>query len=168
MVLKNQKWDKIVEVFFEYPHQAFTIRELAKRTKIPPSSIQRYVERLRKEGVLTEENELITTPYIKFKKATFLIDKLFSSGLVEYLEKMLTPSAIILFGSARKGEYEHKSDIDLFIETTKRQDIDLSGFEKKIGHDIQLFVKSKISEISPELLNSVLNGIKLQGYVKVK
>lgn len=169
MVLKNQKWDKLLELLFEYPNQKFTVREISKKTRIPPSSVQRYLGKIRKEGFITKENQAEINPYLKFKKACFIIDKMFQTGLIDYLEKMFAPSAIIVFGSARKGEYDSGSDIDLFIESTKeKRHVDLPKFEKKIGHEIQLFIEKDIKDLPPKLFNNVVNGIKLRGYFKLK
>ena len=52
MVQKNQKWDKVLEVFYEYPNKRFTVRELSKLTKIPTSSVQRYLEQLRNDNFI--------------------------------------------------------------------------------------------------------------------
>src|SRR3989338_3113379 len=116
MVLKNQKWDKILWLLFEHPGKKFTIRQIASKTGIPPSSVQRYVKEVRKEGLVASDNRAASSQYAKFIKTAFMIDKLFQSGLIEYLDKKLSPSAVIVFGSARKGEYDSESDIDLFVE----------------------------------------------------
>lgn len=168
MVLKNQKWHKILWLLFGHPGKRFTIRQIARKTGIPPSSVQRYVKEIRKEGLITGENKLAGSRYAKFVKAMFIIDELFNSGLIDYLDKRLSPSAIIVFGSARKGEYEHESDIDLFVETTKEPKVELREFEKKIGHSIQLFIEKDINELPPRLFNNVVNGIKLTGFFKVR
>ncbi len=167
MAQMHQKWDRVLELVFEYPNQKFTIREISKRTKIPSSSVQRYLEELRKEGVITKENRLIVTPYFKFKKAFFIIDRLFKIGLIDYLESNLTPSVIIVFGSARKGEYEKESDIDLFVESSVKKELNLKKFEKNLGHNIQLFIESDINKLHSNLRNNIINGIKLNGYLKV-
>ena len=97
-----------------------------------------------------------------------MIDKLFSSGLLEFLQQELVPSCIIIFGGVRKGEYDADSDIDLFVETTKEKKVDLSVFEKKLNHPIHLFVANKLSALHSKLVSNILNGIKLSGYVKVQ
>ena len=168
MALKYQKWDKIAELIFENPGRRFTVREISKRTRIPASSAQRYLKEIRSEGLATQENMAVSSPYFKFKKSFFAIDKLFKTGLIEYLDKMFNPSAVIVFGSIRKGDYDAESDIDLFIESTKRPKTNLPNFEKKLGHKVQLFIEKDINDLPPELLNSVLNGIKLRGYFKIK
>lgn len=166
---KYQKWNKLLELFFEHSERSFTIREIVSRTKIPQATIQRYLKELQEDGLVTKESKANITPYFKFRKTFFLIDKLFTSGLLEYLEKTLVPTVIILFGSVRKGEYDTESDIDLFIETLRgEKEISLENFEKKLGHKIQLFVEKDIRQLPPELLNNVVNGIKLRGYFRVK
>ena len=168
MALKNQKWDKILWLLFEHPRKRFTIRQISKATRIPASSIQRYVKEIRKEGLITNENKVASSNYAKFTKAFFMIDKLFKSGLIAYLDKELAPSTIIVFGSARKGEYNHESDVDIFVETTKEAKVELREFEKKTGHVIQLFTEKDVNELPPHLFNNVVNGIKLAGFLKVR
>lgn len=164
-----QKWDKLLRLFFEQSEKQFTIRKIAKETKIPHASVQRYLKLLQKEGLITKENKANSTTYFKFRKAFFLIDKLFTSELIDYLEKIFAPSVIIVFGSVRKGEYDQESDIDLFIETTRdKKEVSLELFEKKLGYRIQLFIENDIKKLPPELLNNIINGIKLQGYLQLK
>ena len=168
MALKNQKWNKILELFFEFPTKEFTVREISRKTKIPTSSVQRYLADLRKDGFISKENRAVITPYFKFRKTFFIIDRIFKSGLIGYLDDKFNPSCIILFGGARKGEYDKESDIDIFIESIKETKADLAEFEEKMGHCIQLFVEKDINDLNPRLRNNVINGIKLAGYFKIK
>ncbi len=166
MVLKYQKWYKILELLFEHPNQEFTIREIAKKTRIPAMSVQRYLSVLRKAGIIQPDLSLGYTPYICFLKSQYMIDKMYTSGLISYLTNLLMPSVIILFGSIRKGEYDHESDIDIFVETHKKiDDIDLHIFEKKLKHRIDLFIERSITNFPENLRNNVINGIKLQGFL---
>ena len=164
----NQNWDKLLELFFEHPSDTFTVREISKKIKVPSSTVQRYLEKLKRSNLIDKKNRANITPYFKFKKTFFIIDKIFKSGLVKYLEESLKPSVMIIFGSARKGEYEKGSDIDIFIELTSENKVNLRSFEKKIGHKIQLFVKKDIEELPDDLFNNVINGIKLRGYLRIK
>ncbi len=167
MVLMNHKWDRLLELFFEFPSDSFSVREIARKTKIPSSTVQRYLNELKKIGVITSENKANITSYFKFLKTFFIIDKMHKIGLIDHLEKELVPETVIVFGSIRKGEYDHESDIDLFVASTKKVRIDLKKFEKKLGHEIQLFVEKDIKDLQHHLLNNVLNGIKLSGYFKI-
>lgn len=153
-----------MRVLFEYPQEQFTLRELAKRTKIPPSSLQRYLEKLRRLHIITPENTLVLSSYVKYVKMSFFVEQMYISGLIQYLEQELQASTIILFGSVRKGEYDAESDIDIFVAGVKKQKIDLSVYEKTLGHPIQLFIEDTIAKLPERLRDNVANGIKLQGY----
>lgn len=173
MGLKYQEWNRLKELFYEESNKSFTVRELAKQTKLPVSSVQRYLQQLKEEGFINENNQAIITNHFKIKKAHYFIEKLFELGLLEFLEQKLQPSVIILFGSIRKGEYTAESDIDLFIEQPtldkkKPLSLTLNKFEKKLNHKIELHIEKSINDLPAPFYNNVINGIKLYGYVKVK
>ena len=164
----NQKLEQIIEVISENAGKELKVRDMTKLTKIPRTSISRYLKTLRKLKVIDKENKLIINNYTKFLRSAMIIEKLYTIGLIGYLEAKLVPSVIIIFGSARKGEHTKESDIDLFVETTKSANLDLSTFEKKIKHKIQLFTEQEIEKLPKELFNNVVNGIKLSGYLRLR
>ena len=102
MILKNQKWDKILSLFFENPNKSFTIREISKQTKVPTSSAQRYVEKMKELEILTIETTLNQTPYVKYLKAGFLTEQLFTTGLLDFLEKKLVRKKGVLLAKFHK------------------------------------------------------------------
>ena len=163
----NQKWDKILELFFEYSNKSFSVREISKKVGIPSSSVQRYLQILKKENLITGENKAIITPYFKFRKTFYLIDKIYNIGILDFINRELNPSLVIVFGSVRKGEYEKESDIDIFVESSVKKELNLKKFEKNLGHNIQLFIESDINKLHSNLRNNIINGIKLNGYLKV-
>lgn len=166
---------KILEIFFEESSRKYHTRELSRILKVSPATISKYLAQLVKKDLLIfrkERNHNIYTTSnsksFKVKKINYFIEKIIASGLIEHLEENLVPSCIILFGSFRKGESEKESDIDLFIETHKKNAPDLKKFEKKLGHKIELFLEPKINNLPEHLFNNVINGIKLQGSLKIK
>ena len=164
MEQKIQKWNKLLEVLFEYPLERFKLRQLEKKTKIPPSTLVRYLSDLTKEGILDKKRHFVNNSSTRWRKTAHLIDRLFASGLLTFLEQKLKPATIVLFGSVRKGEYDHTSDIDIFIVASE-QKIDISSFEKKLGHKIHVIMKPRLRELPEELRLSIINGIKLSGYL---
>jgi predicted nucleotidyltransferase len=88
-----------------------------------------------------------------------------NSGLIYLLEKELMPKSIVLFGSYFRGEDVEDSDIDLFVES-KRREMDLGKFENILKRKIQLHFSEKFKDYPPELKNSIINGIVLEGYLK--
>jgi predicted nucleotidyltransferase len=159
---------KILEVFYENPNKSFTIREIAKLAKVPRATAHKAVVELKKEKLLDDDNRASNDLLFKTKKTNHFIEKLITSGLIEELVDKLNPSCIILFGSIRKGESDKKSDIDLFAESFGKKEINLSKYEKELGHEIQLFVYSNISKVNENLRSNIVNGIKLYGYLNIK
>ncbi len=158
----------ILEFFFEHPQVSFAVRELTTKTGIKRSTVQYYLTQLRKEGFVLSNNQWADNWRNRVVKTNYYTEKISKTGLVEYLEEELGASAIILFGSFRKGESAQESDIDIFVECAREKTLDLRRFEKRLGHKIQLFVRPKITLLPKDLLNSVVNGIKLQGYFTIK
>src|SRR3989338_3089466 len=102
----TEKMDKLLEIFYEYSSREFTVRELAVMAHLPKSTVQQYLSLLKKEKIIFANNQANNTTFFKLKKRHYYIEKLFSSGLIAYLEKTFFPSCIILFGSIAKGESE--------------------------------------------------------------
>ena len=135
----NQKWDKIYEAFFNYPNKDFHLRELARFSNIPKTTLQRYLNALIKNNIIKKNKINLFYTYranemglfYKLQKRNNLIEKLYRSGLIDYLEKQALPKVIILFGSGAKGEYILESDIDLFL-LTQHIDLNLNVYEKKL------------------------------------
>ena len=72
-----------------------------------------------------------------------------------------------MFGSCAKGEYNSKSDIDLFVED-KKSKLDLVEYENVLKHRINIFFDKSIHNLSQELTNNILNGEKLYGFIRLK
>ena len=166
--------DKILDLFFEEPNRLFQIREIARLTKIPKSTAARRLEGLLEDKIIVKRKEAVagyianeSSPYFRLKKKISFLENVCKSGLIGYLEKQFYPGCIILFGSFSKGEYHKESDIDIFIQA-KEKDYNLTKFERKLKHAINLFFDEKFSNLSNELFNNVINGIKLAGYIKLK
>ena len=173
MLHKNKL--RIMKLFFEEPSKNFQIRGISRLTKIAVTSVKNYLRELQKDKLVKKDKKTLYPSYVanqqnrlfRIYKQQFIIFKLYSSGLVDYLEDRLHPKSIILFGSAGKGEYNKDSDIDIFMQTSEKS-IDLTKFEKILKHKISLFFEENINELSNELFNNIINGIKLSGYLKLR
>ena len=85
---------------------------------------------------------------------------------MEFLSDAFVPDAIVLFGSASRGEDIEGSDIDLFL-VAKEREINLRKFEKKLKRKISLHFEDSVSKVPKELMNNIINGIVVYGYLKV-
>ena len=170
----------LLKPFFEEPSRWFHVREMARLTKLNPTTISKYLNRFSKVGLLTKNEERghllfrANTESHKYKDAKIYnnIKSIKNSGLLGYLEKELHyPETIILFGSYAKGENDKNSDIDLFIVGKIKKEMNLSEFEKRLKARIQLFMKNKdefakLQKENKNLANSILNGIVVKGYLE--
>ena len=157
--LLSSKLDEVLCGLYYLPENV-SVRDFAQRIGVSKSSVSVYLRKCKKLG-LTKDSL-----YFKQKKIHFGIELLVKSGLIEYIITQLQPRCIILFGSFRKGEFDRKSDVDLFIESYNSS-IDVSSFEKKLGHSVDLFIHDSISDVPSDLKENIINGIKLYGSVKL-
>jgi len=174
--------ENVLKFLFEEPIKEFHIRLLARLTKLNPNTIINLTDKLVEEGLIikykNKDNKLCVikantqNSYYKLKKQFYNIEKIFRSGLIDYLNENLSYPAVILFGSYTKAENHSGSDIDLFIISEEKKKLDLKIYKNKLNAEIQLFVHTKkefnkLKNTSPELINNVLNGYKLTGYLEV-
>ena len=163
--------NKIIQSFFEDPNRIFGIREISRLVKIPKTTVSRQLNELVKKRMITKKdsgyiaNE--SSSYFRLLKKLRFVEDVHRSGLLEYLDERFNPKSVILFGSFAKGEYNRASDIDIFVQSAEK-DYSLSQFEKKLKHPINLFFEEKLSRLSDELFNNIINGIKLSGYIKIR
>jgi predicted nucleotidyltransferase len=85
---------------------------------------------------------------------------------LKFLVDEYSPNFIVLFGSAAKGEDTASSDIDIFLKA-KDAKKSLTAYEKKLGRKIHLFCSEDFRKLKEEFKNSILNGIKMYGYIKI-
>ena len=174
MIKKNNK-TRILNFFLDKPTYAFSLRELERLSKLGLPSVKNYVLELEKEDLVKIKIiqrfklHIANRDNKRFKrlKTSYNIEKLYDSGLIDYLNKELSLPTIILFGSVAKGEDVENSDIDLYIETPEKQ-LDISKFEREIGKNIQIFFHKTLKEIkNKHLMNNITNGIILEGFLEV-
>ncbi len=169
---------RIANVFFEEPTKAHYLMEISKKANIAHTSTKKHLLTLKKLSIITESKEKKGERIFPIYKANFHNEnyksykriysllKLKESKLIEFLKDALMPKSIVLFGSYRWGEDIEDSDIDLFIES-KKKELNLSKFEKILGRSIQLHFKECFKDYPKELKNNIINGIVLSGYLEV-
>ncbi|MBC8500585.1 MAG: nucleotidyltransferase domain-containing protein [Nanoarchaeota archaeon] len=166
---------QILNMFFEQPTRNFHIRELSRILNIPKTTVSYHINDLlkkeivikQKKGTFTSFKANETSELYRFYKRQAFLKKIIQSKLLDHLEAQTTPKCIILFGSFAKAEHNQNSDIDLFIQA-KETKIDLKKFEKHLKHKINILFEENPKNLSPELLNNIINGIKLRGFLKIR
>lgn len=167
---------RLKEYFFLNPTTKLRVRQIEREADIPLHSAIRYTKELEKEGILKSSSIADVTlysadrvsPHFLLEKKLYNIRSLFSSGLADFLVQELSNPTIAVFGSYSKGEDVEGSDIDIYIESSKKEIKSLEHFEKKLQRKIQIFQDKKISLIkNKELANNIINGVVLNGFVEV-
>ena len=166
--------DRIREYFFRHPTERLRLRQIERNTKAAFPSVVRYAKELVEEGILKKTAISGVTFYSADRsskrflreKKLFNIKTVYSSGLVEYLTINYSNPTIILFGSYAEGEDIEGSDIDIYIETSKKPK-KLHRFEKIFGKSIQVFNKHLKDITNKHLANNIVNGLRLNGYLEV-
>lgn len=175
MISRSVK-EKIKKYFFYNPTIKLRLRQIERDVKVPFPSVQRYAKEFEKDGILKSLNVSGAVLYSADRGSqTFIIEKklfniklLYSCGLVDYLRAELSNPSIVVFGSYSKGEDVENSDIDLYVETPSKKNINAGEFEKILKRKIQFFRYKNIREVKNiHLANNILNGINLNGFVEV-
>lgn len=172
---KNNK-KKILELFFDNPIEQFYLRQISRKTGIAVTSVKKYLNELVDEGFIVKIDKGIYPSFkadrdndsglFRLHKTLSIIERINSSGLLDYLWNNLYPEAIILYGSASRGEDIEGSDIDFFI-VGKEKNIDLKKFEKMFDREIHLMFKDNPKKIPDKLKSNLINGIVLKGYFNI-
>ena len=106
MIQKCSIWNVFSE-FAKNPKKAYQVRELSRQIKLAPTSVKLHLNELEKEGLIKKEKIGVYGAYksnledekFRFNKKLYNLLSIKDSGLLEVLERQLTPDAIIIFGS---------------------------------------------------------------------
>ena len=128
-MLQKDNRGKILGLFFDDPLPkglGFQLREISRKVSVAPPSVKKYLTELEKENLIIKSKHRIygypvyyanrDGDYFKYLKKIDTITRLKESGLIDYLAEKCMPNAIILFGSASRGEDLKESDLDIFVQ----------------------------------------------------
>ena len=162
--------------FFEDPYKVYSAREIARKTGTNHITVSKKLKELDfikrdRNGPYLGFKAKITTEFLRLRWF-YNMDKLFRSGFIEEANSFYDEPTIIIFGSYATATNTDKSDIDIAIIASHKRQMDISKFDDFLGHKIQLFQYTKketekMKKDNPELLNSICNGIVLNGELEV-
>ena len=173
-MIQNYSRYRILQEFFDSPRKDFQMRELSRRAKLAQTSVINHLKELLKEQLIIKEKKGIYPTFkanrddemFKLYKKNDLLLRMRQTGLVGFIYDSCLPDAVMLFGSASKGEDLEESDIDLYVQAREKK-LNLQKYEKLLNRKITLFFKENFSELGNELKNNIINGIVITGYLKV-
>jgi predicted nucleotidyltransferase len=158
--------------FFEDCYREIGVREYAREIKVAAPTASKMLKNFASQNLLKKREERGFLLFQANRESTILrnLSRIYweekLKPLIEYLEKILHPDAIVLFGSLAKLEVNEKSDIDLAIFTKFKKNGDVENFKEKLGKEIQLFVFESLEKVNKELRIGISNGCILKGTVR--
>ncbi len=169
--------EDILRLFFDSPRRKYHIREVASLVGVAPRTAKRYLENMREMKLLSLSKDKLYDSYVadiesvdfKNSKVFYVMKKIRDSGLVDFIERKFNYPAIILYGSASRGEDVENSDIDIFVVAKKCEDVNVDKFSQFIGREMHVMCMSEGSFKSgknSELINNVINGIVISGFLE--
>ncbi|MBI4439623.1 ArsR family transcriptional regulator [Candidatus Woesearchaeota archaeon] len=169
----------ILRQFFEDPNRKFSIRELSRILGINHTTVRQHLNKLVKGGFLDSKKGGVYSFYqlILSKKALNLklysnLEKIRDSNLVEALEKAYDLPVIVVFGSYAAARDDMGSDVDICLISNIEKEFFPEKYEKILNRGVSLHKFSKktwdrAKKSSPNLVNSICNGIVLSGELEV-
>ena len=164
---------KVLRLFFDFPTRRFQLREMSRQLHIGMPSLKMHIKRLEKEKLIKKEKNGVWASYRASRNETFMMYKrcdvllrLRESGIIDVLVDECAPNALVLFGSASRGEDIEGSDIDILV-VAEEKNIMLKKYEATLKRKIHLTFEGSPKKLPKELLNNIINGIVIYGYVKV-
>jgi predicted nucleotidyltransferase len=172
-IFKNNTY-KILELFIQFPNNDFSIRGISRKLKLSHATVIKYIKYIEKLKLIKKKEETLYPTFFAntqnqkyvFYKKNYIIFNLIEIGIIETIQKKTLSSLIILFGSCAKATFTENSDIDIFVQT-KKTNINLAKFEKKLNRKINIIFEEDIKNLSTELRNNIINGIILYGFLRI-
>lgn len=175
-------YQKVLEWFFAYPTDEFTLNDLYKEVNIAKTTARETVLRLvnekflsvKKLGKLWRISSNQQHPYFITKKIPYNLTLVYESGAVDYvLQQVPSARVIILFGSYRKGDDVNGSDLDIAVEVLGDKEMEVKevgmirrfGYRENVKVNLHIFSRSKADL---NVFTNIANGIVLHGLLEVK
>ena len=172
-MLQNYNTYRIMRLFFDFPTRHFQLREISRLTDLGLPSVSNHLKKVQRDGLVRKEKGSVYSNWIASESELFKAYKrndtliqLVESGLIQFLVDDALPDVIVLFGSASRGEDIETSDIDLFLVASEKK-LNVQRFERLFHRKIALHFEPNVAKVPKELLNNVINGIVIHGYLKV-
>lgn len=160
---------RVLEVFFVEPTTIHHIKGISKKIKLAPTSVRKYIKDLLKEGLIKKK---AAKPFAGFvanrENEDFIFYKriynLYSlKDLLNFLVSQYYPKLLVVYGSYAYGEDVESSDIDIFVLTKTKKEINSEKFKKRLKRDIHLFIVEDFNKLDLAMKKKIWNGIVLYG-----
>ena len=172
-IFKSSIW-KVFEIFSDEPLKIHYIKEISKKINLAPTSVKLHILTLNSEGIIIKKKgerffgyvaNKDSSDFLFYKKVLNLI-KIKESKLIDEIVNSIYPKCIILYGSYSNGEDVESSDIDLFILSNEKKEVNADKFEPKLKRKIHILINNNLNKLGLDLKSEIINGDVLYGYLK--
>lgn len=162
---------RTLEVFFLNPTRINFIRSISKEINLAQTSVRNHIKFLLNEKMIVEKKSSPFNGYVSnrenpdFRYYKMIYNLASLKNLLDFIIKSCYPKAIVLFGSYSRGEDIENSDIDLFVLSKKRKDLELNSFEKTLNRKINVLFLDSFKKLDKKLQDKIKNGFVLEGEI---
>lgn len=176
-MLHKSTINRVLEVFFDEPTKTHYLKEISQKADLAHTVVIPALKTLCAKGLIKRRLEKRGSRIFpifeankdsqEFRNIKRLhnLERLESSKLPDYLQEILMPDCIVIFGSYARGEDIEDSDIDIYVQSEKK-DISIKRFEKSLKRGIQLHFSRNFKDYPKELRNNIINGFVSRGYLE--
>jgi predicted nucleotidyltransferase len=150
-LFSTKEREEILSYLLTNPSEEITMRGLARKLKLSPGQVHKYIGILKKEG-LFERKRLKETPLTSSLRLLWNLKRIDDAGIVGILRRGFTKVAGVgMYGSWASGTNLEDSDLDLWVKTeTEPKDIEIAKVRKELEAKIKVPVDVVIA--TPERL----------------
>ncbi|MFH0818070.1 MAG: nucleotidyltransferase domain-containing protein [Candidatus Micrarchaeota archaeon] len=171
----SEERERILSYLLEHPSERINMNQLARKLRLSPGQIHKYMTILRKEKLVTKDL-LKPTPLTNVLRMMNNLKRIERAGIVDLLKENFPKSTGIgMYGSWASGANVENSDLDLWLKMRKEpKDLEIARIRKQIENilgapaDIVIATSERLEhfhEKSDSFYFSLFNGITLWGEV---
>ncbi len=174
----ESKEELILKLILENsPLKHWHFEEFVKITGMTKASVNKWLKKYVKNNIIQYIKQKGSFPYYTCgkdnpeylsKKKSFMLNKIYQSGLATYLLKIQNVNTIIIFGSIPRGDWYKDSDIDIFI-FGKPKKIEIFKYEHQLNRRIEFHIfetKEDIKRTRTGLVQNIINGYIVKGSIQ--
>ena len=132
------------------PHTSFSVKELAKRTKLSSGAARLSLSYMHQKGIVffqivgnTHQYKAnLENPLSRQWKVLFNVNEITEAKLLGELQQQIPKiQCIMLYGSMARGTNDKKSDADFLVVANQSTKVTFN-FGKKFSHEVNLLILS--------------------------
>ncbi len=159
----------VLEIFFAEPTSIHFIKEIGRQIDLAPTSVRTSIALLLASKLVKKKKSRPFDGFVADRENDDFIyyKRVYNLYALNELRHALVeayyPRLLVLFGSYSIGEDVETSDIDLFMLSKTKKEMNLAGFEKKLKRKINVLILEDFEKLDDAIKKKIFNGIVLHG-----